>query len=102
MFFRGVFTFAILSPPTADERPRQLTTLYLMSITLGIVGVVGVFRINILAALGDAALLGCILFAAALFVDPRLRTRTQLALLAVQCVFWTLGARVAIVGLLSG
>ena len=102
LLFRGAFTLAIPRHANLNgEPPRQLIALSMMSMALGITGVIGAFRMPLVYALGDASIFGSALFLAALAADPQLRTPTQATLLLAQCAFWTLGARVAIVGFLN-
>ncbi|MEQ1490436.1 MAG: hypothetical protein ABL932_07805 [Terricaulis sp.] len=102
LVFRGEFTLAIPRHGNLNrDPPRDLTVLSVTSVALGIAGIIRSFGIPIAYALGDAIILGGSMFVAALIVDPRVRTKTQTMLLFAQCAFWVLGARIAIVGLLS-
>lgn len=106
IFWRGAFTFAIQRAPSQEElsqtglpEPRTVSTLVMMSLALGIVGSLASWGANPWIVLGEAVVLGGVLFAATYAADPPIRTAKQTGFLAAQCVFWGVGARAAILGL---
>jgi hypothetical protein len=107
LIWRGAFTFSVqrtqsqeVSLESGLREPIALSTLGMMSLVLGIVGAIASWGAPLFVVISEAAVLGCVLFAATCAVDPPMRTAKQMAFLAVECAFWGVGARAAIVGLL--